>query len=141
MLATIWGSGLFFCFDIKTWGYRGTSNWWLLRERGFLRSFREQAGHTGYFTPVGSSKSHLAPLQGISPLCAPQKAIYHQITVVCCRALLKKPSNPLTLDLSSVKSQKDIYPLSLGFFFQCVILKKPFNPLTPYPQVTPLKAK
>ena len=55
----------FFCFDIKTWGYRGTSNWWLLRERGFLRSFREQAGHTGYFTPVGSLKSHIPSIQGV----------------------------------------------------------------------------
>ena len=31
--------------------------------------------NTGCFTPVGSPKSHLAPLQGILPLCAPQKAI------------------------------------------------------------------
>ena len=75
----IWGSGLFFCFDIKTWGYRGTSNWWLLRERGFLRSFREQAGHTGYFTPVGSLKSHIPSIQGVLPLWAPRKAIWHPI--------------------------------------------------------------
>ena len=88
---SIWGSGLFFCFGIKTWGNWGTSNWWLLRERGFLRSFREQAGHTGYFTPVGSSKSHIPSIQGVLPLWAPQKAIWPPYRVFYPCVLLKKP--------------------------------------------------
>ena len=85
------GAQVFFCFGIKTWGNWGTSNWWLLRERGFLRSFREQAGHTGYFTLVGSSKSHIPSIQGVLPLWAPQKAIWPPYRVFYPCVLLKKP--------------------------------------------------
>ena len=48
------GLRFFICFDIKTWGTGVTSNWWLLREGGFL----------------GRKVSN----QCFFPLCAPQKA-------------------------------------------------------------------
>ena len=70
------GAQVFFALALRPGGMRAP------QIGGFLRSFREQAGHTGYFTPVGSSKSHIPSIQGVLPLWAPQKAIWPPYRVI-----------------------------------------------------------
>ena len=53
------GAQVFFALALRPGGMRAP------QIGGFLRSFREQAGHTGYFTPVGSLKSHIPSIQGV----------------------------------------------------------------------------
>ena len=38
------GAQVFFCLNIKTWGYLPPSKWWHLRERGILKSLFEHSG-------------------------------------------------------------------------------------------------
>jgi len=76
----------FICFDIKTWGTGVTSNWWLLREGGFLgRRVSNQCFFplcspqkaicplTVLFSTVYSSKSHIIPYSAFFHCVLPKK--------------------------------------------------------------------
>ena len=80
------GLRFFICFDIKTWGTGVTSNWWLLREGGFLgRKVSNQCFFplcspqkaicplTVLFSTVYSSKSHIIPYSAFFHCVLPKK--------------------------------------------------------------------
>ena len=87
--STIWGSGLFFALALRPGGIRAP------QIRGFC-------GSVAFWGDLASKRG----IQGILPLWAPQKAIYHQYRVFYPCGLPKKPFGPLTGYFTPVCSSK-----------------------------------